>query len=119
MDAIALLLAATAKVDGDISSEEKGELKKIFEDTFNQTPQEASALLVSSTYLLNHRDDILGRPEEVLARSLPKFTESQRSSSAELFTRISLVGGAASESQKELVEKIRAILIPENSRKNW
>ena len=119
MEAIALLLTATARIDGDISSEEKQTLKQIFQDTFNQTPKDAAALLVSSTYLLNQGDDVLNRPEEVLARSLSRFTEEQKRSAMELLVRIASVGGPASELQAEYIDRIGSALRPDTRQGAW
>lgn len=77
MEAIALLLAAVAKIDGDLSSEEKNELRQIYEEVFKQTPKEASALLVSSTFLLGSGNEVFSRPQDVLAPSLQNFSIEQ------------------------------------------
>lgn len=119
MDVVALLLAAVAKIDGDLSSEEKKELHKIFESKFNQSASDASALLRSSIHLLGTGEDVFNRPSEVLARSLDKFSNEKKDSALELLAHISLVGGDPSESQAEFISAIKATLIPEKASSDW
>ena len=52
MEATALLLAAIAKSEGDISAEQKRELLTIFEKEFHLSKKGASELLVATTHML-------------------------------------------------------------------
>lgn len=119
MEAVSLLLVATARIDGDLSSEEKKELRVIFEDAFKQSPKDASALLQSSTYLLGSGEDVFNRPKDVLERSMEKFTQEQKASAIELLKRISSVGDAPSESQRDYIDKITDILLPAKKKEDW
>lgn len=119
MDAIALLLTATAKIDGDLSSEEKIELRRIFEDTFKQTPEQASALLRSSTFLLGSGDEIYSRVKEVLTPSLESFNDEQKTSSLALLNRIASVGGAPNQVQTGFMADIESILAPRPDKETW
>lgn len=119
MEVVALLLTAVAKIDGDLSSEEKSELHKTFESTFKQSGNDASALLRSSIHLLGTGEEVFSRPSEVLARSLDKFSNEQKESAMELLIYISSIGGAASESQRGFISAIKATLIPEQVSSDW
>ena len=119
MESIALLLTATAKIDGDLSSEEKNELHQIFENTFNQTSKQASSLLASSSYLLGSGEEVFSRPSDVLVPSLETFSSEQKASSLELFSRISSVGGPPSESQLDFISRIKTILLPDQEKDGW
>jgi|GEM_PF-5809158 uncharacterized tellurite resistance protein B-like protein len=119
MDAIALLLAATAKIDGDLTLEEKAELKRIFEQEFKQDPRQASELLGSSVYLVSNCREVFDRPKDVLEPSLDKFTADQRQSSLQLLNRIALVGGDPSPIQTDFIEKIASILSPPKDENSW
>lgn len=119
MEAIALLLLATARIDGDLSSEEKNELKTIFETTFKLSSSDASSLLSSSTYLLGDGESVFNRPDQVLEKSLEKFTPEQKSSSLELLRKIAQVGGPSSPTQSSFIAKITEIFEPDTQRENW
>lgn len=119
IDAIALLATAAAKIDGDISIEEKNTLKTIFQTTFNKSEQEAAELLVSSVYLLGSGEDVFQSPEKVLKRSLESFSEPQKQSSVELLSEIINVGSSPSRLQNEFVKKINKILFPGVSKSEW
>ncbi|NKB35222.1 MAG: TerB family tellurite resistance protein [Pseudomonadales bacterium] len=119
MEAVALLLVATARIEGDLSSDEKNELRAIFEETFKQSEKDISALLISSTYLLGSGEEVVRRPDEVLSRSLNKFSDEQKASAIEVLKRISNVGGPASESQKQFVSEIDSILHNQTEKESW
>jgi|TARA_B110000908_G_C10230559_1_gene440341 uncharacterized tellurite resistance protein B-like protein len=119
MEAMALLLLATARIDGDLSSDEKQELRKIFEDSFNQNTRDSSALLSSSTYLLGDGLEVFKRPQDVVSKSLEKFSSEQRESSIQLLTRISEVSGPASDSQKDYISSIRGVFYSSKDKGSW
>ena len=119
IDAIALLATAAAKIDGDLSIEEKDQLKRIFQSTFNQSEKEASQLLGASTYLLGSGEDVFQSPEKVIKRSLEKFTEVQKTLSLELLSEIIHVGNAPSDLQKEFVEKVTKSIQPAANKGGW
>ena len=106
----------TPKIDGDLSSDEKNQLRHIFQHSFNQSSRDASSLLSSSSYLLGSGEEVFSRPHDVLARSLDKFSPEQRQSSMELLKQISEVGSAASDAQIRFMESIRTALF--NNEKN-
>lgn len=119
IDAIALVATAAAKIDGDLSIDEKAELKNIFQSTFNQTEKEATQLLGASVYLLGSGEDIFQSPDKVLKRSIEKFSDEQKESSIELVCKIINVGGAPSALQEEFFNKVKKILSTRNNHSSW
>ena len=119
MEAAALLLLATARIDGDLSTEEKNELRTIFKETFRQSDEDASALLVSSTYLFGSGEEVIARPGEVLSRSLEKFTEEQKTSTLKELKRIASTGSSPSVAQNNFVDVIERILQANFENENW
>lgn len=119
MEVAALLLTATAKIDGDISSEEKKALLRIFEDTFKQTANDASALFGSSVYLLGNSRDVYSRPEKVIEPCLTGFSEEQKTSMLELLEQIASVSDAPRQTQLDFIAKIRNYLIPKIENNSW
>lgn len=119
LEAVALLLLATARIDGDLSSEEKAELRKLFEDELKQSPENASSLLRSSTYLLADGEAVFARPEDVLEKSIAKFSPEQKSSTLEMLRTISVVGSEQSDAQRAFISKIAVLFQPERPSGDW
>ncbi|HRH77467.1 MAG TPA: hypothetical protein PK129_09000 [Cellvibrionaceae bacterium] len=65
IDAAALIVTAAAKIDGDISIQEKEELKSIFVSSFNLPEKEATQLLGASVFLLGSGEDVFNSPDRV------------------------------------------------------
>lgn len=120
MEVTALLITATAKADGDMSSEEKREILSIFENDFQLSKRDAAGLLISSSHLLGKGDEVRDQLDKVLNPSLENFTKEQAVSAIELLKRISEIGGPATEMQSELIHKATAILErPLTPKKKW
>ncbi len=119
MEAAALLLLATARIDGDLSMEEKNALKALFVSEFRQSDRDASSLLSSSTYLLGAGDDVFSRPQEVLQRSLDKFSQDQKTSTINLMTQVAELGGAPSQRQRELIDAVQTVFAAPDVRPGW
>ena len=119
MEAIALLMAATAKVDGDISSEEKSALLAAFERTFSLSADQAAELLGGSVFLLNSSFDIYDRAEDVLATSREQFTAAQKSSSIALLRELAELGNGPSSRQQKLIADVEAALNPNQVQEKW
>lgn len=119
IDAMSLIATAAAKIDGDLSIEEKSSLKTLFQDTFNQSEKDAAQLLGSSVYLLGPGDDVFPFPERVLNRSLDSFSDAQRKSSMELLSEVINIGGGPTELQEQFYEKVGKVLGPETNKDQW
>ena len=109
MDATALLMAATAKIDGDISSEQKRKILSLFVDEFKLSRRDAAGLLIASTYLLGDGRELRDNLEKVLKRSLDHFTQEQAQSAVALLQQVAEAEGAASELQNEIVDRASAV----------
>ena len=57
MELAALLVAATAKADGDMSLEEKQTILGLFEREFHLSERDAASLLTASTHLLGSGEE--------------------------------------------------------------
>jgi uncharacterized tellurite resistance protein B-like protein len=119
IDAIALIAIAAAKIDGDLSIEEKDALNKIFKDTFNMSEKDASQLIVASVYLLGSGEDVFSHPEKVLRLSLEKFSKEQKQSSLELLSSIIHVGGSPSQLQMDFFSRVKCAINPPGDTKSW
>lgn len=80
LDLAALLATATAKADGDMSSEEKKTLLDLFQKEFNVDKKASAELLISSSYLMGTGDELRSNLDKVIKPGLDKFTEVQAAS---------------------------------------
>lgn len=119
IEAVALLVTAAAKIDGDISIEEKEELKSIFISTFNLTEKDAAQLLGSSVFLLGSGEDVFNSPEKVLRNTIDKITEEQKLSIVNMLANVASIGGSTSNVQMEFVSKVRSALYTNGETRNW
>lgn len=111
MEASALLLTAAAKIDGDISQEQKVFLLDVFKNEFHRSEKEAAGLFTSSAYLLGDGQAVQNSLEKVLKPSLPKFTESQAGSTVDLLKRLCELDANPSELRGDFVTKIKNQLL--------
>ncbi len=115
MEALALLLTAVAKADGDMSAEEKQAVLTIFKEKFHLSTQESSNLLSASVHLLGQGDDVRDNPKAVLAGSIDQFSSEQKQSAIELLRQL-----AQSEPQIEYARRLQDILQPQQDKPgNW
>lgn len=109
LDATALLATATAKADGDMSSEEKKLLLNLFQSEFKVNKKNAAELLISSAYLLGNGEVIKQNLEKVLSPSLASFTQDQAESATILLDKVCAVDSAAEELKTEFVGNVKEI----------
>jgi len=110
MDATALLLTAAAKIDGDISSEQKAMLIESYENEFKLTKKDAAALSISSVYVLGDGNAIRGNLEKVLKPSLPNFSEAQADSAIQLLKRLIVLDASPNPLRVEFVDEAERLL---------
>lgn len=109
-DLAALLVAGVAKIDGDISAEEKRAVLQQFEETLALKPRDAAALFGASVYLLGDPKVLMAQLDDVLRGARDKFTSEQVVSTLAMMERIANASGAPSEQQRELIEGVRSRL---------
>jgi hypothetical protein len=103
MDVTGLLMVALAKSEGDMSSDQKNEIKSKFKEVFHLNDEQASALITSSVFMLKEEIAAVKNMAKLLAPNLEKFTEEQAKSAFELLNHISTFDGSANQFQKEVI----------------
>ncbi len=78
LEVAALLSTAVAKLDGEISREEKAALLELFKHEFNRTDEEAADLLRSSTYLFGDGDEVTAKPDKIPTVPIPILAIKKR-----------------------------------------
>lgn len=119
MDVAALLIVATAKVDGDISSEEKQAILNIFKDEFHLSVREAADLFGGSAYLLRARTDLGSQVERIIAPCAERFTPEQAASTIDLMAAVAAIDGPGSELREQLIAQARAAFQKLGSKQKW
>ena len=115
-----VLLLSAAKIDGDLSVEERHALLDEFESTFALGPKEASDLLASSAYLLGDGGDFREQLAEALARYKGHLSAEQVESLLGIMERVTAVDARASEQKRAFVDTVRAALAPPDApRGTW
>ena len=111
----AVLLVGVAKIDGDLTAEERSTLLEEFENTFTMSAKAASELMSSTVFLLGDMQVLRNQAGELLTRFKERLAADQVSSLLAMIDRVAAVGGEPSARQSELVAQIRAALDPQPS----
>lgn len=106
LEVAAILATAVAKIDGDVSSEEKALLLSLFQSEFGRTEKEASDLLMSSIYLFGDGEDAISKPEKIMQRSLSNFSEDQARSVMSLLESIKNVNTTNLDAKSKFIQKV-------------
>ena len=107
MELTALLMTATAKIDGDMSAEEKKALLSFMESEFQLSTRDAADLLVASAHMLGDGADLHQNLDRVMKPGLDQFSEAQARSALELLDKVCGVDAAANELKREFIAKVR------------
>ncbi|MEM7359614.1 MAG: TerB family tellurite resistance protein [Pseudomonadota bacterium] len=109
LEVAALLATTVAKIDGDISREEKEILLSLFQSEFGKSETEASDLLLSSIYIFGNGEEAKAKPEKILKRSLDKFSEDQARSVMGLLNAIKSMDTANADLKENYVAKVAKV----------
>lgn len=107
LEVAALFVVGIAKMDGDITVDEKKSILSEFSSTFSLTDREASQLLGSSAHLLGHPQLIDSQLNGILGRTENLFTPDQAESLISMMTAALSSNEQLSADQTELIESIR------------
>ena len=110
----ALLLTATARCDGDMSSAQKQTLLTVFEEQLQLSSKDAEGYLTSSVYLLRDEFDIVGQVSKILEPSKEKFSNEQSESLMELMQKVAGADGAVRDTHHELINAVKSVLAPKS-----
>jgi len=108
LEVAALLATTTAKIDGDLSSEEKTILLQLFQSEFHKSEKEASDLLMSSIYLFGDGGDAMAKPDKILRTSLNAFSPEKAQSVMSLLKTISNIDQKNQVAKQVYVDKVEA-----------
>ena len=109
MELTALLMTATAKIDGDMSSEEKKALLSFMEKEFRLSKREAADLLIASAYMLGDGIELHKNLDGVLSPGLDSFSEIQARSALGLLEQVCSIDSVGNELKTEFIGRVRQI----------
>ncbi|MEW8406907.1 MAG: hypothetical protein AB2688_19430 [Candidatus Thiodiazotropha taylori] len=103
MEVTALVMAALAKSEGEISAEQKKEILGKYQEVFHLSEIAAGDLFSSMIFLIKDDLSAVQNVEKLLGPSGNKFTPEQASSSVSLFKHVSSLEGPENSFQKEII----------------
>lgn len=112
LEIASLLVVATAKVDGDMSSDEKKAVLREFEHTLGLKHRVATDLLGSGAYLLGDTRVFQEQLAAFLANAKERLSPAQAQSVIAMMESVAGSSGNASEQQKSLIAATRERLDP-------
>ena len=120
MDVTGLLMVAIAKSEGDMSSDQKNEIKVKFKEAFHLDEDKATSLITSSVFLLKEEMSSVKYMGKLLAPSIDKFTEEQAKSAYKLITHISTFDGPPNQFQEDVISLFKETMQAHfKSSKGW
>jgi uncharacterized tellurite resistance protein B-like protein len=107
---VAVVLAVTvAKIDGDISQQEKEALVSLFQDEFEKSEKEASDMMIFGTHLFADGHDAISKPEKIIKFSLEQFTEEQAQSLMNLLNNVLKIGNLNINDKEKYIQRINTV----------
>lgn len=110
MEVAAVLLLATAKCEGEITTEQKNKILSLFQSEFKLEEKAANDLWISSSFLLKEELYIANKIKHIVELSKNKFTEAQKISVLNMIGELAGFNSSANEAQIKLLEQTRLAL---------
>lgn len=109
LELAALFVAGVARLDGEVTLEQKNAILAEFSGRFSLGDREASQLLASSTHLLGQAQVVRTQLDGLLSRNSRTFSPDQIESLVEMMTTVAAANGDRTPEQAEFIESIRAL----------
>ena len=109
----ALLVIGAAKLDGDVTAEQKNAAQDQFVSEFSMDEREASQLFGSAAHLLAAPQLIDTQLEKLADRSKDRFSPDQARSMIQMMVKVASADGSISARQQEFIDSVRAAYIKE------
>ncbi len=115
----AVLIVGIAKLEGDLSAEQKSAILGQFEEKFSLDTRGASELFGSAAHLLGAPQIIGAQLDGLSNRNADTFKSDQAQSIIEMIEQISEVGGTLSTAQREFVNILRSRICAAGQNGTW
>lgn len=114
-----LFVIGAAKLDGELTAEQRRAAQRQFEAAFSLTEADASALFGSASHLLaapQLLDDQLGKLAD---KNKSSFSKEQAESLLDMMVTVVTADGEASRAQREFIEKVRGVFVQPQREGTW
>ena len=116
----ALLILGAAKLDGNVSAEQKRVALQRFEAVFSLDNKEASELVGSAIHLLGAPQIIDAQLNGLADKNQNCFTQDQADSMFQLMAEVVSADGDVTAAQSEFIERMRTHFVPpQTSQGTW
>ena len=116
----ALLVVGVAKLEGDLSAEQKKTAQDLFESKFSLDARGASQLLGSSTHLLGAPQIVDSQLQGLVEKNKGRFSPEQADSMMQMMVEVASVDGELTTAQNEYVEGVRSrVAAPAQRQSAW
>ena len=102
-----LLIIGAAKLDGDLTAEQRSIAQSEFENNFKLDANEASGLFGSAAHLLAAPQLLENQLNKLADKHKTSFTADQAESLVQIMTTVASSGGSLSASQREFIDGVR------------
>jgi len=120
MEAAALLLVAIAKLDGEITREQRNFIIQLFIAEFSLTEITANELYAASSYLLKDTSNIIPEVRLILEPCKAAFKPNHIETLLEMLNKVASAENSPTVAQSELIVEVRKHLAPGKDEKfNW
>ena len=117
--AAAIFVTGMAKLEGDLSLEEKQAIRSLFARRFSMNEKDATGLLGSAAHLLGPPQVIDTQLDGLATKLRDSFSSEQVRSILEMMESIAAVGGGPSPAQQEYLARIQTLLAPPEPAGSW
>lgn len=104
----ALLIVGVAKLDGDLSAEQKQSALEQFETGFKLESKDASELMASASHLLGGPQILENQLDSLINRNKGRFSREQAESMMQMMVKVASADGGLSDGQQAYIDKARA-----------
>ncbi len=108
MHIASLLIIGAAKLDGDLTAQQKETAQRLFESEFSLSDKEALQLFGSAAHLLAAPQLIEDQLTKLAARSGDRFSPEQATSLIGMMEKVAAADGGLSASQQEFIAQVRS-----------
>ena len=108
----ALLIVGAAKLDGDLSAEQKKAAMRQFESKFSMDIGDASDLLGSASHLIGAPQVIENQLSGVADRNKDSFSKEQSESMLQMMVEVASADGDLTDKQRNYIDEMRSQFIP-------
>ena len=119
MLAAALLVAGVAKLDGDLSAEQKSRIRSSFESVFSLDTNAAGELLGSAAHLLGGPQVIDTQLDGVSEKHKQRFSADQAESIIQMIDEVVATDGEPTPKQRDYIARIRSLYSPSTAQGDW